>query len=122
MQSKLQGTKVAEYMRRLGQIMNKRDTERPTSEQKQVCTLTLHVAPLRGWAGHLSHLSGLTPWTHPYCHPVEGTNSPSPAPPPGSKQEKLALGFLPVAARRGPSKALPAFLSGAFKQSLRYLL
>ena len=67
---------------------------------------SLHAIPPKGWADHLSHLSGpgptltLIPYKEPACtpHPLE------------SKQARKLVAFCsPHCCSRGPSKAMPEF-------------
>lgn len=103
----------------MGQIMkNKIQKDQNPSAISEVsgakaecCVCTLHTAPLREWADHLSHLSGpnpghnhiLTPYKKPVCHLS------------GSKEKNLLLVFAAVGALR---KTCLNFLSGPFQFTL----
>ena len=70
------------------------------------CSCTLHIAPPRRWADHLSHLSGQTRGPTPTLTPYKEPACPLSQ----SEQETLFLVFSPSCCSRSPNKALHEFL------------
>ena len=93
------GLKITARMHSWGQLWTTRykQTKIPTATSEvsgakaRYCAWSLHTAPPRGWADHLSHASGLTPGSAPTLTPLTAPARPAS----GSDQGKLLLVFAP---------------------------